>query len=354
MNSRIKNVKRTALLMVLLLLLGIFAGCAQGAGVTPACIAYSAGIEGEQAALGWNEEEQQLLPAEIVRATALLAALEKGYENEAIAARVVYDYGAVYMKEIVSFFGDPGDLLAEMNAVAKKLSLEHTTFGNVTGTVPTEKALYEAMALVQGEFASNYSTVSDLTVLGKALYENETLRALYSTQTYRFGDSGGGKSRNAPLLRKGADQYLENALFYLFGTVTDGNRKMTGVAIAAVEEDGKIAFSAVAEHSGLEDPTLFAAADGGNLCGQVLGKDYGLNYNPKASSNQNTGDKGTVRIGTNLFYVIVFLFIAVLTALAVVGITFSVINTVKRNREGRRKYCTPKEQPKNGDEEEKK
>ncbi|MBQ8235817.1 MAG: hypothetical protein IJZ37_03930 [Clostridia bacterium] len=349
-----KFLRITAVFCALLFLLGLFAGCGEGAGVTPACIAYSAGAAGEQPTLNWNEEEQQLLPAEIVRATALLAAFEKGYDSELMAARVVYDYSAVYMKEIVSFFGTPQALLSEMNDVAKELSLEQTSFGNVTGTVATEKALYEALELEQGEFVPAYSTVADLTVLGKALYENETLRALYGTQTYRFGDSGGGKSRNAPLLRKGADQYLENALFYLFGTVTDGNKKMTGVAIAAVEEDGKIAFSAVAEHSGLEDPTLFAAADGGNLCGQVLGKNYGLNYNPKASSNENAGDKGTVRIGTNLFYVIVFLFLAVLGVLAVVGITFSVINTVKRNREGRRKYCTPKEQPKSGEEEEQK
>ena len=83
------------------------------------------------------------------------------------------------------------------------------------------------------------------------------------------------------------------------------------------------------------------AADAGNLCGKVLGKNYGLNRSPE-DKDVSEGE-GTVFLGTNLFYVIVFLIIAVVVVLGALVIVLGIVNTMKRNIEGRRKYAAPKD-----------
>ncbi|MBQ8911690.1 MAG: hypothetical protein IJY89_03895 [Clostridia bacterium] len=334
--------KISCLLFALLFALTLFAGClSQSAGVTVACIGYSAAELGGSETLSFENKEQRLLPGELVRSAALLAAVNAGFADEQSLARVIFDYDAVYMKAIVMHMGGPTHLLEAMNDLAHSLHMNGTVFGSITGTVKAEGSLYAALELETPAFAESKSTTSDLLLLARALYENEILSALYAVRAYAFPGEPAPKTRNAPLLRPGHDCHLENARFYVGGTVVDAGGKVTGLAIAAVAEEGKIALSAVADHSGLEDPIPYMAADAGNLCGKVLGKNYGLNRSPE-DKDVSEGE-GTVFLGTNLFYVIVFLIIAVVVVLGALVIVLGIVNTMKRNIEGRRKYAAPKD-----------
>jgi hypothetical protein len=336
-----KLLKTYSLLLVLVLTVPMLVGCLpESAGVTAACIGYSAGAEGADERLSFENEEKRLVPGEIVRAMALLAAHRAGFSDEKTMARVIFDYDAIYMKAIVQYMGGYYLLLDAMNEYAASCGMKNTVFGSLTGSVKWESDLYAALESVSAEFSESFSTTSDLLMMARQIYENETLSALYGVRAYEFSGESAPKTRNAPLLRPGNDCYLESAVLYVGGTVVDAGGKVTGIALCGVKEGEEIAFSAVAEHSGAEDPIPYMAADGGNLCGKVLGKDYNLNKSPEATDL--SGEDGTVFLGTNLFYVIVFLILAAVLALFAVGAVIAFVNTMKRNIEGRKKYAPPK------------
>lgn len=337
--------KLYCVLCALLLTVPLFAGClSQSAGVTVACIGYSAAEKGQSEQLSFENKEVRLLPGELVRAMALLAASAEGMEDESTFARVIFDYDTVYMKAVVNHFGSPEGLLSRMNALALELGMKNTVLGSISGTVKGEGSLYAALEMEAPAFKESKSTTSDLLLLAERIYSTPVLAELYSKRDYAFSEGKTPKTRNAPLLQKGNDCYLENAVLYIGGTVMDAGKKVTGIALAAVEEDGRIAFSAVADHSGLEDPAPYMAADAGNLCGKILGKSYGLNKAPQGSDV--TEGEGTVFLGTNLFYVIVFILLVVVALLGILAIALGIVNTLKRNAEGRRKYAPPKDSDK--------
>jgi hypothetical protein len=250
--------------------------------------------------------------------------------------------GKVYMKRVVDTAGGVEALLEKMNALADEWGLYHTSFGSLTGAVNREKELYALMELGEPAFESSLSTTSDLLVLGQKIYENELLRPLFTARSYRFEGDEGDRLRRAPLLDERDDRHLENALFYIGGSVVDGAGRRTGAGVAAVEEEGRISFSAASSYSGNEDPVLYLSADLGNLCGKIHGKSYGLAVSPQGSQVVED-EEGTVFLGTNLFYVIMFFFLVIVGVLALLGIAISIYNVIKRNREGRRKYAPPKE-----------
>jgi hypothetical protein len=328
--------------LLLLSVLSLCCGClGERVGVSVACTGYVAGPAEGNAQISFEEKTPRLLPGEMVRAALLLTAVKEGFTDENALARVVYDYDAVYMKAVVLKFESPAALLSKMNALAEELGMKDTVFGSLSGTVKSEADLYAALELVAPDFSESKSTLADLLLLAKALYGEPILASLYGKRVHEFPGESAPKTRSAQLLRPGNDQYLEAAVFYISGTVADAAGKVTGIALAGVTEEGQLAFSAVADHSGLEDPIPYMASDAGNLCGKVLGKNYGLNKAPVVEDP--SGGEGTVFLGTNLFYVIVFLVGAVVFVLFAIGLVFAVINTMKRNIDGRKKYAPPKE-----------
>lgn len=341
-----KTCRLLSLALVILTLVSLLCACGGTAGVSYACTGYSAAYAGQKETLSFKNNESLLLPPEIVRGVTLFAAMELGLEDQETAARIVYDFsgdmGKAYMKKVVEASGGVEALLEKMNALADEWGLYHTSFGSLTGAVSKEKELYALMGLGEPAFESSLSTTSDLLILGQRLYENETLCTLFSSRAYRFEGDKGDSLRRAPLFDEKDDRYLENARFYLGGTVVDDRGRRTGAGIAAVEEGGRLSFAAVCSYSGNEDPTLYLSADLGNLCGKIHGKSYGLSVSPEGSQVVEE-DEGTVFLGTNLFYVIMFFFLVIVGVLALLGIAISIYNVIKRNREGRRKYAPPKE-----------
>lgn len=341
-----KSCRLLSLALVLLTLFPLLCACGGTAGVSYACTGYSASYMESKEALSFKNNEKQLLPSEIVRAVALYAAMEQGLENEDVVARVVYDFsgdgGMLYMKTAIDAAGGAEALLEKMNALAAEWALYNTSFGSLTGSVSKEKELYALMELGEPAFESSLSTTSDLLVLGQKLYKNDLLRTLLSVRAYQLEGDKGKSTRRAPLLDDRDDRYLANACFYLGGTVVDERGRKTGMGVAAVEEEGRLSFAAASSHSGNEDPLLYLSADLGNLCGKIHGKIYGLSVSPQGSQVVED-EEGTVFLGTNLFYVIVFFFLVIVGVLALLGIAISIYNVIKRNREGRRKYAPPKE-----------
>ncbi|MBP3321258.1 MAG: hypothetical protein J6M12_02785 [Clostridia bacterium] len=341
-----KTCRLLSLALVLLTLFPLLCACGGTAGVSYACTGYSAALMGEQEERSFKNTESLLLPPELVRAMTLFAATELGLESREDAARIVYDFsgdlGKVYMKKVVDTAGGAEALLEKMNALVDEWGLHRTSFGSLTGAVNREKELYALMKLDDPAFESSLSTTSDLLIIGQKIYENDLLRPLFATRVYRLEGEKGDSTRRAPLLDEKDDRYLENTLFYIGGSVVDGAGKRTAAGVAAVEEKGKIAFAATSSYSGNEDPVLYLSADLGNLCGKLHGKSYDLSVSPEGSQVVED-EEGTVFLGTNLFYVIMFFFLVIVGVLALLGIAISIYNVIKRNREGRRKYAPPKE-----------
>ena len=313
-------------------------GCSESPGVTTACVGYSVGDEAGEI-YRWHESEQRTVPAEFVRIFALYTALNGGAEpSEDEQAAVLFNYNAVAMKKVADTAGGRETLLAEMNVLAKENGLSATSFGSLTGSETAEGELGNVYGR---DFAFDYSfsTLKDLREMALLFAEKPQIAELLSKLSYRFPGESNAKYRNAPLLRKNSEFYLENVVLYLAGSVAFADGSNEYIAITVLNGAGKKSVSVVAERSGQDATEPFAACDGANLAGKVIGEDYGFIYRP---SEQTLG--GGMTIGAGWFAIAIVVFVALLLVLILAVVIVGIITTAKRNAEGRKKYCGNREQ----------
>ena len=184
-------------------------------------------------------------------------------------------------------------------------------------------------------FTESTGTLEDLKKAAELFLENGILCRLLSAYEWEIGSKF--VSRSAPLLQPKSKWYLENCRLYLSGQAIRGT-KNAFIALAAVEEEGRISFAVVAEQSGEDDPTNFAAVDAGNLCGGVFGIDYGFSF----SSTELSGGGG-ITVGATIFKITILVLVVVLAGLLVLLIIVGTMERFKRNRAARIKYAPPKE-----------
>ena len=328
--------KASALLLTLCLLL--LAACSSGAGVSSACIGYAAGEE--EASLLWCADESFVPPIEFVRALAILCAVEKDAaigESE-LPARIVYDYDDAYMRSLLErCSSDPDAWIDVMNARAASIGMTGTRFSSLSGVPDNESALRAAFSLPAKEHTPNTSTLKDLFLLGRALYNNAAVRALFAGYSTAFAGSSREKTRNIPLLRPSSDLYLPDARMALGGWCkNDGSARY--VLLTAAESGDKTAFAAVASRTDTGDALLYAAVDAGNLCGKCLDKQYELNYLPSGEQ-----DGGGMVDPSGILIKAILIVLALLLLLALILILVGAIVRFKRNRDGRRKYLSQDE-----------
>ena len=138
----------------------------------------------------------------------------------------------------------------------------------MTGLRDSEEELFEYMG--KGcAFTESTGTLEDLKKAAELFLENGILCRLLSAYEWEIGSKF--VSRSAPLLQPKSKWYLENCRLYLSGQAIRVWTKNAFIALAAVEEEGEFSFAVVAEQSGKDDPTNFAAVDAGNLCGRCSG-----------------------------------------------------------------------------------
>lgn len=326
--------KVTVVLLLLALCLSL-ASCGSNDGLSIACVGY---VKGEAGSVQneKNGEERYILPAEFVRSFAVYTASEKGALSLETGAQVLYSYDKIYMKTLVeSASGEPQAFLSKMNEVAT-LAGTSLRFGSMTGLRNSEEELFEYMG--KGcAFTESTGTLEDLKKAAELFLENGILCRLLSAYEWEIGSKF--VSRSAPLLQPKSKWYLENCRLYLSGQAIRGT-KNAFIALAAVEEEGRVSFAVVAEQSGEDDPTNFAAVDAGNLCGSVFGIDYGFSF----SSTELSGGGG-ITVGATIFKITILVLVVVLAGLLVLLIIVGTMERFKRNRAARIKYAPPKEKP---------
>ena len=326
--------KVTVVLLLLALCLSL-ASCGSNDGLSIACVGYVKG-EADSVQNEKNGEERYILPAEFVRSFAVYTASEKGALSLETGAQVLYSYDKIYMKTLVeSASGEPQAFLSKMNEVAT-LAGTSLRFGSMTGLRDSEEELFEYMG--KGcAFTESTGTLEDLKKAAELFLENGILCRVLSAYEWEIGSKS--VSRSAPLLQPKSKWYLENCRLYLSGQAIRGT-KNAFIALAAVEEGGRISFAVVAEQSGEDDPTNFAAVDAGNLCGSVFGIDYGFSF----SSTERSGGGG-ITVGSTIFKITILVLVVVLAGLLVLLIIVGTMERFKRNRAARIKYAPPKEKP---------
>lgn len=315
-----------------------FCSCSESLGVTTACVGYSVGDQTGEI-YRWHESEQRTMPAEFVRIFALYTALNGGAEPDRDGqAAVLFNYNPSAMKKVADEVGGREALLAEMNVLAKEKGLSATSFGSLSGSETTERELGDAYG-TDFAFAYSFSTLKDLREMALLFAEQPQLTELLSKLSYKFPGESNAKYRNAPLLRKNSEYYLENVALYLAGSVTFADGSSEYIAITVLNGADKQGVSAVAERSGRDATEPFAACDGANLAGKVLGEDYGFIYRPV----EQTLGGGGVAIGAGWFGITIVLIVILLVLLLAAVVVVGIINTAKRNAEGRKKYCNRQE-----------
>lgn len=240
--------KVTVVLLLLALCLSL-ASCGSNDGLSIACVGY---VKGEAGSVQneKNGEERYILPAEFVRSFAVYTASEKGSLSLETGAQVLYSYDKIYMKTLVeSTSGEPQAFLSKMNEVAT-LAGTSLRFGSMTGLRDSEEELFEYMG--KGcAFTESTGTLEDLKKAAELFLENGILCRLLSAYEWEIGSKF--VSRSAPLLQPKSKWYLENCRLYLSGQAIRGT-KNAFIALAAVEEEGRVSFAVVAEQSGEDDP----------------------------------------------------------------------------------------------------
>ena len=298
--------------------------------VSPACAAYAAGKAGELQ-VAHREAEELILPSEFVRAFSLWA----GGADEEICKNVIFDNNPRYVKDYLERLGKtPEELLALMNEKAK--SFGDLTFGSLAGLRDAEEELYRLYEREAPDFTESRGTLEAVKNAAEVFSQDEALIAVLSKGGVTLAD-GTNKTRSAPLVSRNSQYHLAEARWYLSGNaVKDG--KQVFVAVGEVR-DGGTAYAAVCIDSGDDSPVNYASVDVANLCGQVLGQNYGLKYMP--SKSEDVADQP---LGYQvLWYAIVIILIAAGVMLAV-AVTIGVVRTIRRNREGRKKYAPPEDE----------
>ncbi len=333
------KLRKVTVVLLLLAFCFFLVSCGSDDGVSIACVGYVKGeagtVQNEK-----NGEERYILPAEFVRSFAVYTAFEKGETSLETGAQVLYSYDKVYMKTLVdSVSGEPQAFLEEMNEVAAVAGTS-LHFGSMTGLRNSEEEFFEY--LEKGcAFAESTGTLEDLKKAAELFLKNEILSRLLSVYEWKIGSKF--VSRSAPLLQPKSKWYLENCRLYLSGQAIRGTKSIF-IALAAVEEEGRVSFAVVAEQSGEDDPTNFAAVDAGNLCGSVFGIDYGFSF----SSTELPGGGG-ITVGATIFKVTILVLAVILAGLIVLLVIVTTIERFKRNRAARIKYASPKKSGRNGD-----
>ena len=328
---RIKR-KAVCILCLAALCLPLVCASCSSVEVSPACVGYAAGKEGELS-FAHRENKELILPPLFVQAFALYAANADGNACKS----VIYGGDVRYVKGLADSLSEtPDGLVALMNETAQKNGLS-CSFGSVCGQKDRETELRSLFGETTPDFKESRGTLSDMKKAAELFTENNALSLALSGSAAELAD-GSQKSRtDAPLVSENSQFRLKEALWYLAGNaVMDGRRIYA--AVCAVEDGGARAYAAVLEDSGEDVPVNYAACDAGNLCGRTLGQNYGLAYSPSRDP-----DRAGMTVGSSIFtgaFLVILIAAGVMLAVAV---TIGVISTVRRNRAGRIKYAPKKE-----------
>lgn len=334
-----------ALLAVLLTAAVALVSCTSGAGVSPACVGYYAGTD-NLISYNWHGEDQLILPPEMIRCFALYTVLENSNSSEDtaaqqdLAAQILYRFQPAYMKTVVMLAGTaPEGFLSKMNERAAALGLSATTFGSITGAEKSEKALWALFSESDGEpsFSVSRSDLADLQKMAVLFHESPALSAILSTNHWSFTGISATQTRTGYLLNDQSELYLQSTVLYLSGQGYDKEGAAIRVAMAGVEENGALSFSAVAVCGTNCDLEMYASCDAGNLCGKVLQKNYRLSYLPDKAVTNEKG--GSWFVGMDFFFRVIVFLLPVLGGLLLLLIITSTVLRFKRNIAGRKKYC---------------
>ncbi len=317
-------------------IISAFCGCSGGlSGVSAACVGYAAGEE--NATRLWHEEDRFYMPVELVRAFWIYTVKDR-FSQEELYVRLIYDYDTVYAQLLLErTLGDIERTLHEMNEKATALGLSETSFGSVTGQAQSEESLRAAMGEAPSDFQGSLTCLRDCFILCRLFADDQTMRSLLGSLSVSLPGTSERKRRSAPLLNASSELYIEDAVLSAGGWTTDEQGKNRYVTLTAVEIDGRRGCSAVGTATGDGTAVNYAACDGGNLCGKVLGKEYKLTYAPY-ESEEKTG----LVVGRQFFAAVLVILLVIICAALVLLVIAGAAVRFRRNYEGRKKYAPPK------------